>query len=68
MDWQLTGARFLPEPVLTPGTEAQGALEAQRGWRPAGPPGHALRSQLQTKAAMSCKYCQKQLGVTLMAD
>ena len=29
VDWQLTGARFLPEPVLTPGTEAQGALEAQ---------------------------------------
>lgn len=55
MDWQLTGAWFLTEPMLTPGTEARGALEAFRGWRPATPrlegllPGRAQCSQLQTK-------------------
>lgn len=70
VDWQLSGARFLPEPVLTPGTEAQGVFEAQRGQHPASPhrvrppPGHGW----QTKAAMSSKYCYEQLGATLMAD
>lgn len=74
MDWQLSGARFLPEPVLTLGTEAQGVYEAQPGRHPASPhrvrppPGHGWQSQLQTKAAMSSKYCHRQLGAALLAD
>ncbi|KAG7243949.1 hypothetical protein INR49_006107 [Caranx melampygus] len=42
VDWQLTGAWFHPEPVFTPGTEALGALEAQRGRRPASPHRHLV--------------------------
>lgn len=65
MDGQLPGARFLPNPVPAPGTEAQGLSK-----RSMADVQHrlAMFNIPKSRQRLPCIYCQKQLALPPMAD